>query len=91
VAAAVRATTDDYTSDRTFAFNPSTARLGTVAPDSVLDKDGTSVVVALYDGATGAGAGVRSVSLAAGESVVWTFPRYVQNVAAAVADGVNLG
>lgn len=91
VAAAVRATTDDYTSDRTFAFNPSTARLGTVAPDSVLDNDGNSVVVALYDGATGAGAGVRSVSLAAGESVVWTFPRYVQNVAAAVADGVNLG
>lgn len=91
VAAAVRATTDDYTSDRVLPFNPATVRLASVAPDTVLDKDGNSVVVPLYDGATGTGAGVRSVSLNAGESIVWTFPRYVQNLSAAVADGVNLG
>ncbi|MGU3656157.1 putative Ig domain-containing protein [Methylobacterium fujisawaense] len=89
IEAAVRATTDDYTADRTFVLNPATVRLGTVAPTSVLDKSGNSVVVPLYDGATGTSA--TGVTLAAGDTIVWTFPRYVQNAAAAITDGVNLG
>ncbi|MDE4914246.1 hypothetical protein PQI07_26605 [Methylobacterium sp. 092160098-2] len=89
IEAAVRATTDDYTADRTFVLNPASVRLGTVAPTSVLDKSGNSVVVPLYDGATGTSA--TGVTLAAGDTIVWTYPRYVQNVAAAVTDGVNLG
>jgi hypothetical protein len=89
IEAAVRATTDDYTADRTFVLNPATVRLGTIAPTSVLDKSGNSVVVPLYDGATGTSA--AGVTLAAGDTIVWTYPRYVQNAAAAVTDGVNLG
>lgn len=89
IEAAVRATTDDYTADRTFVLNPDTVRLGTLAPTSVLDGNGNSVVVTLYDGATGSSA--TGVTLAAGDTIVWTYPRYVQNVAAAVTDGVNLG
>ena len=89
IEAAVRATTDDYTADRTFVLNPDTVRLGSLAPTSVLDGSGNSVVVTLYDGATGSSA--TGVTLAAGDTIVWTYPRYVQNVAAAVTDGVNLG
>ena len=88
IEAAVRATTDDYTADRTFVLNPATVRLNSIAPTSVLDKTGASVVVPLYDGATGTSAG--GVTLAAGDTIVWTYPRYVQNAAAAVTDGVNL-
>ena len=88
IEAAVRASTDDYTADRTFVLNPASVRQNTIAPTSVVDKSGTSVVVALYDGATGTSA--AGVTLAAGDTIVWTFPRYVQNATAAVTDGVNL-
>lgn len=88
VAPVVRAATDDYTADRTFAFNPASVRLNSIAPTSVLDGNGASVVVPLYDGATGTSA--PGVVLAAGESIVWTYPRFVQNVAAPNTDGVNL-
>jgi hypothetical protein len=88
IEAAVRATTDDYTADRTFVLNPASTRQTTTPPSTVVDKTGASVVVPLYDGATGTSA--NGVTLAAGDTIVWTYPRYVQNVAAAVTDGVNL-